>query len=458
MATTFPNGFVWGAATSAYQVEGAHDADGKGRSVWDVYTNDLNLAGGATGNVAIDQYHRYESDVQHLKSLGIQSYRFSLAWTRLFPDGTGPLNPLGVRYYDRLIDELLKANIRPAITLFHWDLPLALADRGGWRNRESVEWFTSYAEAAFKAFGDRVDTWITFNEPYIDRMVIGPFIDRAARGEPLYPDILHPPGQVLAQQATETHHWLLAHAAAVEAYRQHGCKGNIGISLSLTPTYPETSSPEDQKAALIEDGIHNRWFLDPVLAGKYPDDMYALYQSVSDFAATEADMEKISAHRADFVGVNYYSCARVRATPDSDRFGVELLGNPDEKPAFNGEVYPEGLTDLLIRIDRDYNHPTIYITENGAGFGDEDDTIVDGRIKDTLRQSYLERHIMAAHNAVEAGVDLQRYYVWSCFDNLEWVFGYKNRFGIIHVDFETQTRTPKDSALMFKDCIRNNGL
>jgi len=417
---TFPQGFVWGTATSAYQVEGAYQEDGKGTSVWDTYTNQHKLAGGETGNVAIDQYHRYKQDVALLKEMGIQSYRFSIAWTRILPEGTGEVNQAGIDYYLRLIDELQKAGIEPAVTLYHWDLPQVLANRGGWRNRESVRWFSDYAKVVFKAFGDRVKTWITFNEPFIDRMMIGSFL--RSRVDPTIEPISNPfaiPGAFIAQQAIETHHWILAHANVIQIYRSLGLTGKIGITLSISPVYPETDSEADRNAAQVEDGLHNRWFLHPVLKGAYPKDIQALYLKHAGIGIQEGDMEMIKKNRADFLGVNYYSPTRVKANSDSKRFGIEILPNSDQRPAFNGEVYPEGLYDLLVRIDTEYDHPVIYITENGAGFGSKDDSLVDGCVHDVLRQDYLKRHFAEAHRAIQAGVKLQRYYVWTCFDNFE---------------------------------------
>lgn len=457
-SVTFPNDFVWGTATAAYQVEGAYNEDGKGVSVWDTYTNKYNLAEGQTGNVAIDQYHRYKEDVALMKEMGIQSYRFSIAWTRILPNGTGEVNQAGLDYYNRLLDELLAAGIEPATTLYHWDLPQTLADRGGWRNRKSVDWFANYAEIMFKALGSKVRTWITFNEPFIDRMLLGALLRNMinptfAPSENFF-DI---PGKVLAQQAIEAHHLLLAHAKAIKVYRSLGLEGKIGITLSISPAYPESDTDADKAAARIEDGLHNRWFLDPVLTGEYPEDILTLYSALADIGIQDGDMELIKQHPVDFLGVNYYAPTRTRGNQDSRKFGVETLPNPDEKPAFNGEVYPEGLYDLLIRIDSEYDHPVIYITENGAGFGDGDDKLLDGRVNDVLRQNYIKQHLIQAHRAIQAGVKLQRYYLWSCFDNFEWIFGYKRRFGLIYVDFETQERIWKDSAFDYKSYIQDNG-
>ncbi len=455
---TFPDGFVWGTATAAYQVEGAWNEDGKGRSVWDTYTNDLNLAGGETANVAIDQYHRYRDDVALMKEIGIQSYRFSVAWARVLPQGTGAVNPAGLDYYDRLVDELLAAGIEPAVTLFHWDLPQTLADRGGWRSRESVEWFDNYAKIMFEALGDRVDTWFTFNEPYVDAIVIEGSV-RAALDPNLdpVPNPFAMRAKLQAGQAIVSHHWMLAHARAIETYRELGLDGKIGIALSASPAYPATDSEEDAAAARLADGLHNRWFLDPVLKGEYPQDILTLYSEHADPGIREGDLKLLTANRVDFLGVNYYAPTRVRAEPESPHFGIEHLPNLDVNPAFNGEVYPDGLYDLLMRIDRDYGTLPIYITENGSGFGSDDDRLVDDTVHDVLRRDYIRRHLIAAHRAIRDGVNLQRYYLWSCFDNFEWVYGTSRRFGLVHVDFETQQRTWKDSAYDYQSYIRDNG-
>ncbi len=455
---TFPEDFVWGTATAAYQVEGAWNEGGKGRSVWDTYTNDLNFAGGENANVAIDQYHRYREDVALMSEMGIQSYRFSVAWARVLPDGTGQVNPEGLDYYNRLVDELLAAGIEPAVTLFHWDLPQALADRGGWRNRESVEWFDDYAKMMFDALGDRVDTWITFNEPYIDAIIIeGSFHAALDPNIDPVPNPFAMRAEVQAGQAIVSHHWMLAHARAIETYRELGLDGKIGITLSVSPAYPATEREVDALAATVADGLHNRWFLDPVLKGEYPEDILALYSEHGDVGIREGDLELIAANRVDFLGVNYYSPTRVRAEPESAHFGIEYLENPDEQPAFNGEVYPDGLYDILMRVDRDYGEPPIYITENGAGFGPDDDQLVDGKVHDVLRRDYIWQHLIAAHRAIRDGVNLQRYYLWSCFDNFEWIYGTSRRFGLVHVDFETQERIWKDSPHDYQSYIRENG-
>ena len=455
---SFPEDFVWGTATSAYQVEGAFQENGKGVSVWDTYANKYNAANGETGNVAIDEYHRYKEDVAILKKMRVKSYRFSISWTRILPVGTGEVNQAGIDYYNRLINELLAAGIEPAVTLYHFDLPQALADRGGWRNRESADWFAHYAEIVFKAYGDRVKIWITLNEPSIDRMLLAPMMDKLINPRLVLPeDPFSYPIDLLAQRAIETHHQMLAHAKAVQTYRRLNFKGRIGISLAIIPVYPKSTSEADKAAARVEDGLLNRWFINPLLKGTYPEDILKLYAARANLDIQEGDMNLIRQQRMDFLGVNYYGPARVKANPDSKRAGIESLPNPDQQPSFGAEVYPQGLYDLLVRIDGDYNHPLIYITENGAGFGEEDDRLVDGCVHDKLRQDYLKRHIAELHRAIQSGVNVKGYYVWSCFDNFEWISGYKSRFGLIHVNFETQQRIWKDSAIFYQSCIRNNG-
>lgn len=454
----FPEDFVWGTATSAYQVEGAYQEDGKGVSVWDTYANKYNAANGETGNVTIDEYHRYKEDVALLKKMGVKSYRFSISWTRILPAGTGEVNQKGIDYYNRLINELLAAGIEPAVTLYHWDLPQALADRGGWRNRESADWFAHYAEIVFKAYGDRVKIWITLNEPYIDRMLFAPMIDKLINPNLELPeDPFSFPINILAQRAIETHHQMLAHAKAVRCYRSLNLKGKIGISLVIFPVYPKSNSEIDKAVARVEDGLLNRWFLDPLLKGAYPEDILKLYAAKTNLDIQEGDMDLIKQQRMDFLGVNYYSPIRVKSNPQSKMAGIESLPNPDKQPSFGGEVYPQGLYNLLVRINGEYNHPLIYITENGAGFGEDDDRLVAGRVHDKLRQDYLKRHIAEVRRAIQSGVNLKGYYVWSCFDNFEWTSGYKSRFGLIYVNFETQQRIWKDSAIFYQSCIRSNG-
>ncbi len=441
---TFPKGFIWGAATAAYQIEGAWQEDGKGPSVWDTYCHTPGIVqNGDTGDVAIDHYHRYKEDVALMKEMGLQSYRFSISWPRILPDGTGKVNQMGVDFYNNLINELIAANIEPIITLYHWDFPQALADKGGWSNRASVDWFAEYAEICFNAFGDRVKNWITFNEPWVDAYAVVFMLGK-------------PSISSMAQATKISHHYMLSHARAIEIYRKNKNNGRIGITLSLSPAYSATDSKEDQASTLRFDGFKNRWFLDPALKGSYPDDMLAFYQEKLNAPDIQTgDMALIKNNPGDFLGVNYYSRTIVKADENEPVLELSVVENRDDTWATNGEVFPEGLYDLLIRLDRDYDHPLLFITENGASFGD--DEISDKKIKDERRQKYLEQHFEAASSAIAKGVNLQGYYVWSLFDNFEWVFGYSRRFGLVYVDYETQERIWKDSAHWYKNVIKENG-
>ncbi len=435
---------MWGVATAAYQIEGAWNEDGKGESVWDAYCHNTDIVlNGDTGDVACDHYHRYKEDVAIMKEMGLHSYRFSISWPRVIPEGSGAVNRKGIDFYSKLVDELIGAGIEPIITLYHWDFPKVLSDRGGWKNRESVDWFADYAEVCFKALGDRAKHWITFNEPWVDAyapvfMLGKPSIEGMARATGI------------------SHHYMLSHAKAIEAYRKLDQGGKIGITLNLAPAYPETESAEDKAAAQRFDGFLNRWFLDPTMKGAYPEDMLAIYREKLDAPDIRAgDMELIKNNPSDFLGVNYYSRNIVKNSEKVPVLGLEIVENRDDTWATNGEVYPQGLYDLLIRLDKDYNHPLLYVTENGASFGG--DEIVDGKVNDDRRRDYLAGHFEAAARAISDGIDLQRYYVWSLLDNFEWVFGYSRRFGLIYVDFETRERIWKDSALWYKDVIKNNG-
>lgn len=442
--TIFPKGFMWGAATSSYQIEGAWDEDGKGESVWDFYCHELKLAkDGDTGDVSIDHYHRYREDVKIMKELGLRTYRFSICWPRVIPAGIGEVNQKGIAFYNSLVDELLDAGIEPVICLYHWDYPKALMDKGGWSGRESVDWFVDYAEVCFQAFGDRVKNWLTLNEPWVDA-----YAAQFMLGKPSI--------KGMTRATSAAHHYNVCSAKAIRSFREMVPGGKVGVALNLSPVYPDTDSDEDLAAVKRYDGFVNRWFLDPMVKGEYPEDMLAFYQDrfgVPDIIAE--DMEVIKNNPMDFIGVNYYSRRVVKASDQEPVLDVEPVENKDDTWATNGEVYPDGLHDLLVRLDQDYGHPVLWITENGASFGD--DEIIDGKIPDTRRQDYLLRHFQAAHRAISQGANLQRYYVWSVFDNFEWVFGYSRRFGIIHVDYETQKRTWKDSARWYQGVIKNNG-
>lgn len=442
---TFPEGFKWGAATAAYQIEGAWNEDGRGPSVWDTLCHIPGIIqNDDTGDVAIDHYHRYKEDVALLKEMELQTYRFSISWTRIIPEGTGKVNQQGIDFYNNLINELIAADIEPIVTLYHWDFPQALVDKNGWQNRDSADWFTEYAKVCFNEFGDRVKHWITFNEPWVDAFALEFLIGT-------------PTVEGMTKAVTISHNYLRSHAQAVDLYRKLNMGGQIGITLSLSPAYSAAETTEDKEATEIFDGFKNRWFLDSVFKGEYPEDMLTLYQmkiGVPDIFP--GDMELIKNNPIDFLGVNYYSRTVLKKVDQVPVLGIEKVENIDDTWATNGEVFPQGLYDLLVRLDKDYDHPLLYITENGASFGDDD--IVNGKINDTRRISYLEQHFKAAHRAIEEGVNLQRFYVWSCFDNFEWIFGFSRRFGLIYIDYATQKRIWKESAFWFKQIIENNGL
>ena len=423
---TFPQGFRWGVATSALQIEGSPEADGRGPSIWDDFAGESgDLVGDAT-----DHYRRWPEDVELIASLGVDAYRFSLAWPRLFPDGRRR-EQRGFDHYDRLLDALLERGIEPLVTLYHWDLPRAL----DWRRRDTVERFADYAAAAFDAFGDRVPRWVTINEPWI----VGLLGYRLG---------LHAPGvQDLRASVEVMHHLLLAHGRAAA---QLGDRGEVGVAYSLFPHYPE--APGDEEAARLSDGYVNRWFLDPVLRGSYPEDMRALYEErigALDFVR-EGDLATIGA-RSDFVGVNYYTRRVIRSQPGGDPFPWEVVTLGD-RPMTGGdwEIVPEAFTDLLLRLRDDYGNPPVLITENGGIFPEP--------LHDEGRIEYLRGHLAAVHDAIEQGADVRAYYHWSLLDNFEWALGYEPRFGLVHVDYETQARTVKDSGRWFTRVAARHGL
>ena len=431
----FPDNFVWGVATASYQIEGAVNEDGRGESIWDRFSHTPGkVLNGDTGDVACDHYHRYKEDVALIKELGVDSYRFSLAWPRIFPQGTGEYNPKGMDFYKRLVDELLKQGINPAVTLYHWDLPQALEDKGGWLNRDTAYYFRDYAVKVFQELGTSIDTWITLNEPWCSAF-LG------------YGNGHHAPGKTSETDfLVATHNLLLAHGLAMEAYRDMGLPQKIGITLNLSPYYPASEKPEDLKALQRADGFQNRIYLDPVFKGKYPEDLTDAL-AVIEPLIQPGDMELIS-KPIDFLGINYYTRGIIGADKDGN-----VVHHRGENPhtAMDWEVYPEGIYDLLQRVHKDYGPIPLQITENGAAY---EDTVVDGKVEDEERRSYLERHFAQCLRAIEDGVPLEAYFVWSLLDNFEWAWGYDRRFGIIYVDFATQERIMKRSALWFKDFLR----
>jgi beta-glucosidase len=455
---SFPEGFLWGTATSSYQIEGAWNEDGKGESLWDYISHELGIvSNNDTGDVACDHYHRYKEDIALMKEMGLNAYRFSISWPRIFPTGRGEVNQKGVEFYDNLINELVKNNIQPVVTLYHWDLPLALQAIGGWANREVVDAFVEYAMLMFNHFNDRVKLWITFNEPQIFTLLyysLG-FLEEGI------------PGGFLA-----SHHVNLAHAKSVQAYRQSKhSDGKIGITLNLSTVYPKTDSSLDKQAAIIVDDITNRWFLDPVLKGSYPKEILKTIKEQFNIYFTEDDLSLLkSVLPMDFLGVNNYSCNRVWVSKPEDLTdvvtflkdyvagviaGEEKKEEGREYSEMGWEICPQGFYDLLINIDRYYNHPLLYITENGIAC--KDDTIGNNIVQDDDRIDYLKKYLEATSRAINAGVNLQGYFVWSFLDNFEWLQGYSKRFGLIRVSFDTQERIWKKSGQWYRDVILNDG-
>ena len=442
----FPPHFLWGSATAAYQVEGAVGEDGRGESIWDRFSHTPGkVENGDTGDVACDQYHRYAEDVDLMADLGLHAYRFSIAWPRLFPDGSGQLNKAGLDYYGRLVDKLLERGMTPMATLYHWDLPQALQDsQGGWVSRDTASRFGDYAAAAFRGLGDRVPHWITLNEPWVSTF-IGHYDGR------------HAPGvRDLTSALRAGHHLLLGHGLAVDAFRASGLTGDIGITLNLNPVHGATEQPADERAAVLFDGHLNRWFLHPVFRGSYPADM------LDHYAILGADLRFIQpgdlaamARPIDFLGVNYYFRNSVRAASDGLRWEAERSVSGDETTSIGWGIDPTGLRDLLTRLREDYPAIPTYITENGCAL---DDVVgPDGVVHDPRRVAYLRGHIKAVEQAIADGSDMRGYMVWSLLDNFEWSAGYRPRFGIVHVDYETQRRTPKASAHWLSGLIAGNG-
>jgi beta-glucosidase len=437
-----PADFIWGAATASYQIEGSPRADGKGESIWDRFSHTPGKTrNGETGDVACDHYRRYAEDVELMADLGLNAYRFSVAWPRVFPEGMGKLNQRGIAFYERLIDRLAERGIRPVVTLYHWDLPQALQDRGGWTNRDTVGRFVDYAEAVFRALGDRVAMWITLNEPWVAAF-IGYY-----KGE-------HAPGLTdLRAALASAHHLLLSHAGAVDAYRALGRMAPIGITLNLWPVEPVGDRQEDADATAIADGYQNRWFLDSLFRGAYPQDMLELFERVAPPLGwlRDGDMAQI-ARPIDFLGVNYYSRSQIRADSKQE-LGYTAVDPPPGTPmtTMPWEVNPPTLTALLERLKREYGGTPLYITENGAAFPDRLEA--DGTVHDPQRVEFLREHFLAALRAFERGVDLRGYFVWSLMDNFEWAQGYGQRFGVVYTDYPTQRRILKDSARFYQRVI-----
>jgi beta-glucosidase len=437
----FPKDFLWGVATAAYQIEGAWNEDGKGPSIWDTFTRQPDrIRNRDTGDVACDHYHRWPEDFERLRELGVDVYRFSISWPRVLPEGRGKVNQQGLDFYERLVDALLKLGIQPYVTLYHWDLPQALQDAGGWPQRETAAAFGEFAELMAKRLGDRVRGWVTVNEPFVSA-VMGHFT-----GE-------HAPGKTDPFAALQaSHHLLLAHGNAVRAIRAATRNAApVGISLSLSPVHPATDTDNDRLAASRADALLNRWYLDPIFRKTYPLDMLDFLGPLAPDMSTE-DAEVI-ASPIDFLGVNYYTRVLVRFDPLNPlEFNQVKPEGVEMSPMW--EVYPAGMQELLERLWKEYQPKSIIITENGIPVTDAPDAA--GAVTDSARISYLERHLERVHKVMQQGVPIHGYFVWSLLDNFEWAFGYDMRFGLVHVDFQTLKRIPKASFAWYQRLIHEN--
>jgi beta-glucosidase len=456
-----PEPFRWGAASAAYQVEGATKTDGKGSSIWDVYLDEHQLAGkGVTASTAINFYDRkqYLKDIELFKKLGLTSYRFSISWPRIIPDGTGAISEAGVAHYRQFIADLKAAGIKPMLTLYHWDMPANLAAQGGWANRESVQWFKHYADVIFDNFSDEVDLFVLVNEPSVERATQTMAEERMA-GAPGTLAIV--PGKAhLATALKSFNHILLASAAAKKSFDAKGYKGRLGLAIPLFPTLTTANANEQDKIdAKSTDGVLNRWFLDAMYKGTYPEDILQIVKNNNlDIDVQPQDAKTIQAAHFDFLGINYYAPLYIRHKPaGAPDYAPEMYLQASEKNAFNGAVRPDQFKILLERMKNEYGNPTIFITENGAGFPGED-VLVSGKVKDVNRCQYIVDHIAAMQAAMKEGVDVRGYHVWSSHDNLEWLSGYSSRFGMIYVDYSTQQRTPKLSAEIYSRLIKGENV
>ena len=441
---TFPDDFVWGTATAAYQIEGAVAEDGRGRSIWDTFSHTPGRThSGDTGDVAANHYHRYKEDIALMAELGLDAYRFSIAWPRILPQGVGDVNEAGLDFYDRLVDGLLARGIEPYVTLYHWDLPQALEEAGGWPHRGTAEAFIDYTRAVAERLGDRVTHWITHNEPWVVAF-IGYVLGEHAPGrqDPLAG--LH-----------AAHHLLLSHGYAADVLRDTIAQPiEVGITLNLSPVHPATESAEDHAAANRFDAVLNRLFLEPIFKGAYPAALTSLPGTYFD-VVQDGDLERIAAS-LDFLGINYYSRAVVAHDP-----AVPLVEANQVQPEGNAysqmwEIYPDGFHEILTRVHQEYAPENVYITENGIPVPEGRD--VDGKIRDYRRIRYLRDHIAQVHRAWKDGVPMRGYFVWSLLDNFEWALGYSMRFGLIHVDYETQARLIKESGRWYAQVIEENGV
>jgi len=442
---TFPKNFIWGAATSAYQIEGAWNADGKGQSIWDTFSHQPGkVINNENGDVAVDHYHRYKDDVKLMANLGLKAYRFSIAWTRILPEGVGRVNQRGLAFYDRLVDELLKHNIEPYVCLFHWDLPQALQDKGGWPNRETAYAFAEYAGIVSDHLTDRVKVIFTHNEPWVTA-TLGYFLGDHA------PGIKDPPVGIKA-----LHHLLLSHGLAYEAIRASAKQPvKIGITLNLNPMYPATESKKDRDAAQRVDALVNRSVLDPLLKGTSPIQEFTLSKILSGSVIKAGDLETIK--QVDLLGVNYYSRSVLKYEAKFPLVSAVQTFPEGNEYSDMWEIFPQGIYEILMRIWKDYQPSCeLMVTENGVPVPDGLD--FDGRVRDERRIRYLQNHIAQVHRAIKDGVPVKGYFHWSLMDNFEWALGYGPRFGLVYVDYKTLKRTVKDSGRWFAKVIQDNAV
>ncbi|WP_027079966.1 GH1 family beta-glucosidase [Luteimonas mephitis] len=444
---SFPKGFLWGAATAAHQIEGSPLADGAGPSIWTRFAHTPGMTvNGDTGDVACDHYRRWKDDVRLMRKLGLQAYRFSVSWSRILPEGTGRVNQAGVDFYSRLVDELLANGIEPLLTLYHWDLPAALDDRGGWLNRDCADWFAEYGDVLYRALDGRVKKWVTLNEPWV--ITDGGYLHGA----------LAPGHRSKYEAPIASHNLMRAHGAAVQAYRATG-KHEIGLVVNIEPKYAASDSADDAAAVKRAHAYMNEQYLHPALLGRYPPELQEIFGDA--WPRFPAEDFKLIAQPLDFIGINYYTRSVTEAT-DSYPLDACAVKQPLGTYTETGwEVFPQGLTDLLLWFKQTYGDIPLYITENGAAFFDPPVAGVDAsgarRVRDPLRTDYLQKHLSAIHDAIEAGVDIRGYMAWSLMDNLEWSLGYGKRFGIVHVNYGTQERTIKDSGRWYSRVIASHG-
>jgi beta-glucosidase len=450
-----PDKFLWGIASAAYQVEGAYQTDGKGESKWDFLTNKVGvtqflIGEKQTGNMAINMYDRaqYLKDIELMKQLGVNAYRFSLDWSRIIPDGIGVVNEKALAHYDQLIDDVIAAGLEPVVTLYHFDYPALLMQKGGWGNPDMIKWYTHYASVVFNRYGKKVNKFITFNEPYIEFFLVEYMLNMEQSKEPV--NIRY------AKNSIKAHHQMLANAATIQLYHQMKLNGAIGVTLNLSPCIPMDAKNEaDVKATALQDELLNTIFLDALYKGAYPARaLDSLKKYAPAFQPTQQEMKLIAENKPDFLGVNFYAPAMVKYDATAP-FGCTWMGNnTDSIKMVNGPVLPEYLTKLLLRIKNEYGNPAIIITENGASFSNNEDTVINGKVNDVLRSDYIKRHIAAVLKAKQQGANLKGYFVWCGWDNFEWVFGYTIRFGIIYVNFKTQERIPKQSYYTYQAILK----